>query len=132
MVKVVDFMSCIFHYNRKKEKKKKKEGCGKMQVLYLCYGQVGGRFVSPGQVCHSARGEHTREGWGLALLLRARLGTGLIAFLGKPRKLADSQTSSSVCPLWFCLIRRAWLMQRIEAIGTEKPGLQHTGHFHTL
>ena len=49
----------------------------------------------------------------LAGLRSELLGAGLTAFLGKLRKLADSQISSSGCGLWFCLIRKALLMQRV-------------------
>lgn len=49
-----------------------------------------------------------------------------MAFLGRPRKLADSQISSSACPLSFCLIRRAWLMQRM------RPKAQKSQAFNVL
>lgn len=56
-----------------------------------------------------------------AVLPSELLGAGLTAFLGKPRKLADSQISSSGCVLWFCLIRKARLRRRVRQKARKSP-----------
>ena len=109
---MVNFILCIFHYNKKEENGRQRKGTERYWYCLFCYGQVRGKFVFPGHSCHHRRGEH-RRAEDPTLPLSTQLGPGLIAFLGKPRKLADSQISSSVCVLWFCLIRKAGLIHRM-------------------
>lgn len=105
---MVNFKSCIFYYSLKR---KTKEGSGNTQVLHLQLWAGGeGTLSSQARPGTSERGAHSGRlrAWLPSVLLGAHLGP----FLGKLRKLADSHTSSSICLLWLCLIRKAGLRQR--------------------